>query len=180
MSLESNPGGSERARADAVLLQTLAGRQAITDQIYRYCRAVDRIDPELGHGVFHDDGQADYGDVFVGSGRDAIDLICAQHRIATVHTHQVTNILTSLDGDRAGTEAYFVSALRIELDGVLTEIMTWGRYLDQWSKRDGRWAVDQRIVVRDLDQIGAARPMSVFDRGRRDADDPSYAVLGLK
>ena len=72
-----------------------------------------------------------------------------------MHTHQVTNILISLDGERAGSEAYFVSALRIDLGEGLTEIMTWGRYLDRWSKRAGRWAIDQRVVVRDLDQIGA-------------------------
>jgi hypothetical protein len=31
-------------------------RQAITEQIYRQCRAVDRLDIPLGHSVFHATG----------------------------------------------------------------------------------------------------------------------------
>jgi hypothetical protein len=33
---------------DTETLRMLADRQAITDLIYRYCRAMDRIDVELG------------------------------------------------------------------------------------------------------------------------------------
>ena len=42
-------------------LQEVADRQAITDQIYRYCRAMDRIDHELGYSIWHEDAVADYG-----------------------------------------------------------------------------------------------------------------------
>ena len=50
-------------------LAALIDRQAITDQIYRYCRAMDRMDHEQGYAIWHEDGTADYGsDVFQGSG----------------------------------------------------------------------------------------------------------------
>lgn len=162
---------------NADLLQALIDRQAITDLIYRYCRAVDRIDLELGYSVFHDDATADYDGFFEGSGRGAIDAICASHRMAVVHTHQVTNIILELNGDRAVSEAYHVSALRMMINDQLMQFTTWGRYLDKWSRRDGRWGIDHRMVVRDLDEINEAKPMSRLERGRRDNSDPSYAFF---
>jgi hypothetical protein len=53
---------SSKAMSDTELLRTLADRQAITDLIYRYCRAMDRIDPDLGYTIWHEDGVADYGE----------------------------------------------------------------------------------------------------------------------
>ena len=47
---------------DPAEMRGLLDRQAITEQIYRYCRAVDRLDIPLGHSVFHEDATADYGD----------------------------------------------------------------------------------------------------------------------
>lgn len=160
-------------------LQALADRQAITDQIYRYCRAMDRIDAELGYSVWHEDGTADYGaEVFQGSGRGFIDFVCAQHRKTLTHVHQVTNILITLDGERAGSEAYVVSDLRAGGGDQVKHITTWGRYIDTWSKRDGRWAIDARFAVRDFAEMRDVTPAPLPDRGARDRTDPSYAVLG--
>lgn len=170
--MRADPAGAE-------LLKTLADRQAIRDLLYRYCRAVDRIDAQLGYAVFHEDATADYGeDFYVGPARGLIDLICRQHRNAVCHTHQVTNILTELDGDRAASEAYVISALRFMRDGQLKQVTTWGRYLDQWERRDGRWGIAHRMAVRDLDEIADVTPLSGTSRGQRDRSDPSYDLLG--
>jgi hypothetical protein len=72
--------------------QDIADRLAITDQIYRYCRSVDRLDVPLGHGVFHSDSYADFGS-YKGSGRGWIDFICKEHLKFLHHSHQVTNII---------------------------------------------------------------------------------------
>ena len=37
----------------------------------------------------------------------------------------------------------------------MKQITTWGRYIDQWSRRDGRWAIDKRIMIRDFAEIKA-------------------------
>src|SRR5687768_6483180 len=103
---------------DAELLRDLADRQAIRDLIYDYCRSVDRLDIPLGHGVFHEDSIADYGEgVYRGPGRGAIDKICQDHHHLTSHSHQVSNILIRLDGDRAGSEAYVTGTMRMQRDG---------------------------------------------------------------
>jgi hypothetical protein len=164
--------------SDDATLRAMADRQAITDVIYRYCRAMDRIDPELGYTVWHEDGEADYGaDVYQGSGRGFIDWVCGTHRGAITHAHQVTNILIELDGDRAASEAYVFSDLRAGQGDQVKQITTFGRYVDQWSRRGGRWAIDKRIAIRDFAEMRDVTPMPLPERGRRDRSDPSYSVL---
>jgi len=159
-------------------MRSLADRQAITDAIYRYCRSMDRIDVELGYSIWHEDAIADYGeDIYVGSGRGFIDHVCEQHRRAVAHSHQVTNIIIELDGERAGSESYVTSTLRVLRGEQLKQITVWGRYIDQWSRRNGRWGIDKRIAIRDFDEVRDVTALSRLDRARRDLTDPSYAVL---
>ena len=156
---------------------SLADRHAITDLIYRYCRAVDRLDHALGYSIWHADGTADYGaDVYQGSGQGFIDFVIGQHGQTLGHSHQVTNIILELDGDRAASESYHFAGLRIQRGEQVFEITVRGRYIDHWSKRDGRWGIDHRLTVRDFDDMRPVTPMSV-SAGRRDPSDPSYAVL---
>jgi len=51
------------------------------------------------------------------------------------------------------------------------------RYLDRWSRRAGRWAIDHRVWVLDFDEQDrpvTARPPG---GGSRDRSDPSYALF---
>jgi hypothetical protein len=162
----------------AVELHDVADRQAITDLIYRYCRSVDRLDIPLGHSIWHQDGYADYGAaVYQGDGRGVIDHICAQHRHTLHHSHQVSNIIIDLDGDRAGSESYVTASLRVRRGEQLKHMTVWGRYIDQWSRRNGRWGLDKRISIRDFDEVRDVAAMYEHDTGRRDSSDPSYSVL---
>jgi hypothetical protein len=159
-------------------VKAVADRQAITDLIYRYCRSVDRLDVPLGHSIWHDDAIADYGaDVYQGDGRGVIDHICAQHLNTLHHSHQVSNVLIDLDGDRAGSEAYVTASLRLRRGAQLLQMTVWSRYVDRWSRRNGRWGLDHRLAVRDFDEIREVVAMNDHDVGRRDRSDPSYAVL---
>lgn len=160
------------------LSQQVADRQAITDQLYRYCRAMDRIDHELGYSIWHEDGTADYGErVFQGSGRGFIDHVCKQHSHLINHSHQVTNIVIELNGEQAASEAYVTANLRMQRGDKLMQITVLSRYLDRWSKRDGRWGIDHRQTLMDMDEMREVNPMGGDDRWRRDTSDPSYSVF---
>jgi hypothetical protein len=159
--------------------QEVADRLAITDKIYRYCRSVDRLDVALGYSVFHPDSYADFS-IYRGSGRGWIDFICEEHRKFLHHSHQVTNIVIDLDGDRAGSESYVTATLRAADGDRIMQRQFWARYVDAWSKRDGRWAIDSRECVIDFDALSEAAPIAQHERSRRDRDDPSYAVLREK
>jgi len=160
------------------VLQAVADRQAITDLIYKYCRSVDRLDVPLGHSIWHEDATADYGAaIYQGHGRGVIDHICAQHRHTLHHSHQISNVIIDLDGDRAGSESYVTASLRIMRGEQLKQMTVWSRYIDQWSRRNGRWGLDKRIAIRDFDEVRDVTSMGNYDTGRRDRSDPSYAVL---
>jgi hypothetical protein len=163
--------------SDFSSLQAIADRQAITDLIYRYCRAVDRIDHELGYSIWHDDGMVDYGNYYQGGHRGLIDKICANHLQMQCHSHQMTNIIIELDGDRASSESYVTAYLRIERNGQLKQMTVLSRYIDTWSRRHDHWGIDKRIAIRDLDEIRDITPMSPANEGSRDKSDRSYAVL---
>jgi ketosteroid isomerase-like protein len=161
----------------ADLLTQVADRQAITDQIYRYCRAMDRIDHQLGYSIWHEDGTADYGHNYQGNGRGFIDHVCAQHAGLQQHSHQMSNIVIELDGDKAGSESYVTATLRMVRDGKTMQMSVISRYIDTWSKREGRWALDHRHAVMEMDEMREVTPMKVHDIARRDPSDPSYTVL---
>lgn len=153
-------------------------RQQIAEQLYRYCRAMDRMDAELGYSIWHDHGEADYGEsIFRGTGRGFIDFVNAAHARMIAHSHQVTTIIIELDGDRAASESYVTTALRIADGDQINEVTSRGRYLDRWSYRGGRWAIDTRIYAHDFDDVRAVTPGPIPSALRRDKTDLSYQVL---
>ena len=159
-------------------LTAVADRQAITELLYRYCRAVDRIDPALGHSIWHNNSIADYGDFYHGDGACVIDLICQQHKKTLYHTHQMSNVIIQLDGDNAGSESYVTAVLRIQNGDETKQMTVWSRYIDQWSRQNGQWGLDKRIALRDLDEVHTITTLSsASPAGTRDHNDPSYDVL---
>jgi hypothetical protein len=156
----------------------LADREAIREQLYNYCRAVDRLDAPLGYAVWHPEGTADYGaEVYQGSGHGFIDHVIAVHGHLLAHSHQITNVLIRLDGDKAASEACHIACLHMLREGQLIEMRVQGRYCDHWSRRDGRWAIDHRLTIRDLDSVGPVTALSTTSAGSRDRSDPSYRFL---
>lgn len=127
----------------------VSDRLAITDRLHQYCYAMDRIDHELGYGVWHPDGTADYAGIFRGTGREFVDWVHTTHVKMSGRSHQVTNIRIELDGDRATSEAYVTACLRFRSRDTVVR----GRYLDTWSRRDGEWRIDARRFEEDLVQI---------------------------
>ncbi len=162
-----------------VVLEELVAKQAISEIIYRYCRGLDRMDRPLALSCWHTDGTADYGELFRGTGEGFIDWVWPRHEALLGHSHQITNILIEVDGERAASESYVTVALRSERDaGTLTDRVTRGRYLDRWSRRAGVWAIDHRIYVHELVHTHEVRASHAGPgNGRRDRDDPSYALL---
>lgn len=153
-----------------------ADRLAIMDKIYRYCRAVDRLDVPVGHAVFHPDAHAVFP-AWEGTGRGWIDYICEEHRNFLHHSHQVTNVIIEVDGETAGSESYVTATLRRADEGKVIQVEFWARYVDAWSKRNGYWAIDRRECIVDFGSTREVAPLESDPRSLRDPADPSYAVL---
>ena len=164
--------GTARTPADDV--------QAITKAIYLYCRSMDRMDIPLGRTVFHEDATADYGaELFQGSGHGFVEWVAKSHENFDYHSHQVTNVIINLDGDRAASESYVTAALRSTIDGQAKEFTTRGRYLDRWSCRDGHWAIDARVYIHDFADARDVNHSPIPVAGRRDRSDLSYDILAV-
>jgi hypothetical protein len=148
--------------------QSIADRMAISDVIHRYCRAMDRIDVELGCSVWHADGEADYGVIYRGSGRGFVEWMCGVHRSMLALSHRVTNLLIESDGDGARSESCVVATLRRKDGDRLLQTTAWGRYLDRWSRREGRWAIDHRTYVHDFDEVREITATALPGWGRSD------------
>jgi hypothetical protein len=166
-------------------IETLLNKQAITEVLYRYCRAMDRIDREMTLSIWHPDGTCNYS-----STAGVADMLFRDYLTGSTmarqgfanHSHQITNILIEAEGDRAVSEAYFTASLQTEpADGKVLEHLWRGRYLDRWSRRDGVWAIDHRQVVFDSYtpyEFSADRLKGMpLGLSRRDGDDPSYGHL---
>jgi hypothetical protein len=133
-------------------LTALTAKQDITEAIYKYCKSMDKIDRALGLSLWHADGTVDYGELFPGkTGADFIAWVSDVHETMVKTSHQMTNILIDLTGDTATSESWVTAVLRMEVEGVMIDRVIRGRYLDRWSKREGRWALDHRKYDHDFD-----------------------------
>jgi hypothetical protein len=177
---------SKKAKAKAkARRRELMDKQAITEVLHRYCRALDRMDRPMADTLWHPGGTADYGpDIFQGTGQGFLDYVFGTHEKMSSHSHTVSNVLIEVDADAgtAGSETYASVWLRtLPIDGSVYDTHIRGRYLDRWSRRDGVWAIDHRTYVGDL-MATEQRPEGPLTdgssvTGRRDRSDASYAVL---
>ena len=163
-------------------LETLLAKQAISEVIYGYCRALDRMDKDAAYKTWHPDGTADYGeDIFRGTGWGFVDWVWTAHAAMSTHSHQISNILIQVDRNRAVSEAYVTVALRTLPYGDAAEvadIFTRGRYVDQWSYRDGRWAIDHRNYITDHSvTVPNSNPDPHDPRSIRGPDDLSVSLF---
>jgi hypothetical protein len=167
-------------------LADLLAKQAITEQIYVYCRSLDRMDRALADTVWHPGAHADYGTYYTGDAVGFLDFVWDFHARLYRHSHQATNVLIEVTGvDRAVSESYHIVSLQWPpQDGVVREQIDRNRYLDRWSRRDGGWRLDARRCIVDVSRTFTCAapaadedPARAFD-SRRDDSDPSYGYLG--
>ncbi|HTJ64605.1 MAG TPA: nuclear transport factor 2 family protein [Alphaproteobacteria bacterium] len=162
---------------DETAFAELLAKQAITEQLYRYCRSMDRMDNDLGRSVFHADATADYGGMYRGTGYGFIDFVYGAHAGMLAHHHQLGNILIAVDGNRAYSESYVtVTFRRRGENGALLGMSSCGRYLDRWEKRADRWAIVDRLYLHLTDESYPVADSQFPTTGARDRTDPSYEL----
>jgi hypothetical protein len=166
-------------------LQELLDRQDILDCVIRYCRAVDRFDRELLLTVYHPDATDDHG-TFVGGPESFADWAFGYHSLYQNATHHiVTNHTCDLDGDVAHTETYWIFSganKDAESGAEQPSSMHFGRYIDRFERRNGKWAIAARACIVEWHaacgevQIPADFAAALAGSGvqKRNRDDLSY------
>lgn len=135
-------------------MTVLAVKHDITEALYRYCVAVDRIDEATWWQVWHRDATAHYENIFDGPVTRLMTWIFDTHRSCDATSHQVSNVLIDLDGRAARSESYVTACIQSSGSFVVAR----GRYLDSWSSRDGVWRIDERTYRNDIMQVTPGEP----------------------
>jgi hypothetical protein len=160
-------------------LQELVDKQDIVDVIHRYCRGIDRFDRELALSAYHSDAVEDHG-IVVMKAADFVDWALSMHaELHVAHTHVVSNISIDLDGDTAHVESYYRAFCESK---VKPNMVTAGRYVDRFERRDGKWAIAARFCISEslfkLDDFefpeGVAAMLKSAGPAERSKSDVSY------
>ncbi len=156
-----------------------ADRAEIYDCMQRYARGIDRQDRALMRSAYHD-GAVDDHVGFVGDVDDFIDWALAYHSSQTRYQHYLLNHTAEIDGDQAHAETYylFVGTDRAPANHLT---VTGGRYVDRLERRDGRWAIADRVCLvefmnesQSLLTEAALALVPGTRQPRHDGADPSY------
>lgn len=194
---------SENMNTPERIAERLADRAQIQDALYRWCRAVDRLDYEAIRGVFHPDAVDSHG-MFEGGVDGLIGWLRERHRTMPFAMHSISNMLIEFAGrDLALVETYCLVVQRHSAEGAASlaaiagkeashgrpvDVLACARYVDRFERREGEWRIAHRKVVWDyvtMNQVpeSAAELSGDWTVGRRDAGDYIYRArneIGLK
>ena len=164
-------------------LRIMQAKQAITEQLYRYCRGFDRLDDELALSVWHEGGTLQYANGPVQTMAEYLPPSSEIRKLMANCSHQITNILIEVDGNKAVSEAYVTASMQEPLgdNNEQAENLYRGRYIDQWSYRDAKWGIEHLQFLADsytrIEFTNGFASSGFLDTGKRDQSDPSYAAF---
>ena len=129
-------------------LRELLDKQACSELVARYSRALDWLDDDALKTVFWPDAEIDFG-FFKGRGDQfSIAVMKVEHSLAR-RWHMTTNPIVKVSGDVAEGESYGLAAGVAIRDGRAVHNIFAGRYLDQFTRRGGEWRIARRVYVAD-------------------------------
>ncbi|MGI9643804.1 MAG: nuclear transport factor 2 family protein [Ilumatobacteraceae bacterium] len=156
--------------------EQLADVEACREAARRYCRGVDRLDPDEMRSAYWPDATDEHGR-FDGNAWDFVDLCMTGHDRWAFTMHTISNHTVELDDDgtHARGEVYNVTWLR-RADEDLVDVWH-GRYLDRYEKRGDEWRILRRVCVHEGDMTldaGASMPIGAdsFTQGSFDRRTP--------
>lgn len=126
-------------------LDAALAKAEIHDLCMAYARGVDRADEALLASIFTEDSTVISG-VVNGSGKAfARDITAFVRDNLEMCFHSVANEWVDVRGDEAVGEHYAIA----QMVQTGTEVLTGGRYIDRYVKRDGKWLILSRTFVTD-------------------------------
>ena len=130
--------------------EELCAVEACREAARRYCRGVDRLDPDCMKSAYWPDATDDHG-TFVGNAFEFVDHCMESHKRWDWTMHSIFNHIVELDADgvHARGEAHNITHLQRPTG----ELDVWfGRYLDRYEKRGDEWRIIERVCVHEGDR----------------------------
>jgi hypothetical protein len=159
-------------------VERVADRMQIHEVLYRYCRAIDRLQLDwLTNEVFH-------ADALIDKSGDPVPLAAWIAEVARRHpgvpqaSHMVMNPIVEFTGPHAAfVESWCLASERHPAETGDVDDVFRLRYGDVFERRAGRWKILRRSFV--MDQVIRIPREAMVDplpgprlQGRRDATDP--------
>ena len=177
--------------------ERLADRAQIQDLLFRWSRAIDRLDLDAIPDLFHPDAIDNHG-AFTGDGPALVQWIRERHAKIPFSMHMLGNMLIEFaDADNAMVETYTTTIQRYPASGraslvalvgevpptdaAATDLIIAARYVDHVSRKDGVWRIQTRHVIFDSSVLVDAAHENAFalpalERGRRDSEDRVFEM----
>jgi hypothetical protein len=173
---------------DEAKLALMLARDELHQLVTAYCRAVDRADYEALRRLYHPDATDSHGSFSTGGVDQFIAQLQAAEPYVRVSQHNITTtnfvIEGDVEGDTARGEIYclvFHTFAGPEHD---MDVIIGGRYLDSYTKHEGRWKFRQRTIVADWayqndpSQVNFGHPSTRGSlRGKPGQADPSIGLF---
>ncbi len=158
-------------------LEAALARAEIHDLLMAYARGVDRADEALLASIFTDDSTVISGVVNGPGAAFARDITAFVRENLEMCFHSVANEWIDVRGDEAVGEHYVIA----QMVQAGTEVLTGGRYIDRYVRRNGRWLIQSRTFVADwnhshpstMERDGFYEALT--NRGCFGPSDPVYA-----
>jgi hypothetical protein len=166
-------------------LQELLDHHRIRRTLQDYCFACDRADELAIAELYVEDSWDDHG-VVRAPGREYAKVMTARllenSRSISHHLGQST---VRLAGDTAGAETYYLAVMvTVDEGGRETCNQMGGRFIDELVRRDDRWLIKHRRIVRDwgisLPVVSDWTSTAGLPDGRRSGEDLAFEVLGRR
>jgi SnoaL-like domain len=111
---------------------------------------------------------------FSGSYREFVDRCRRSFEAGQRSKHLIMPSVVRIAGDRAAAETNVVIMVRQKIGGVLTDLTSYARFLDRLERRDGRWAILERIAVYERDRLDPVEPSDAFAKLFKASDLAAY------
>ncbi len=163
----------------AALLRELEARHQIHECLMRYCRGLDRLDPDLVASAFHEDA-VDRHSFATLEGAESIarSLVERQRTKYRQTMHGILNEHVEVAGAVAHSETYWRASMVAEQDGREVLVEGAGRYVDRFERRAVGWRIASRVLVNEWSNwVPFSEPQSAPGNGApplRSRDDVSY------
>ncbi|OBG29192.1 nuclear transport factor 2 family protein [Mycobacterium sp. E3198] len=134
---------------DEARLELMLARDELHRLVTAYCRAVDRADYAALRDLYHPDATDAHGSFSAGGVEEFIAQLRAAEPYVRVSQHNITTTNFVIDGEEARGEIYclvFHTFAGPEHD---SDVIIGGRYLDTYTKHDGRWKFSRRTIAAD-------------------------------
>lgn len=160
-------------------LRQIIEKNAISEVLFKYARAIDRKDFAGVTSCYWPEATDNHGG-YCGPVAGLIEDMKVRHRTIDSSQHFISNVLIDLFDSQAKAESYCLCILRQANksdDGSQHSQVIRCRYVDRFEQRGDEWKIEERIVV--FDEVVNVDAVDVLSsewvRSKRDLSDPVYA-----